>query len=250
MQVRAIPTNRLRAFWALGARALKVAADHSLLLLLKLPFDAERRREGRDWPLFAYSMVGHARLDNVQACVEDVVEKGVPGDLVETGVWRGGTVIFMRAVLKALGVVDRTVWACDSFEGLPPPTSSTDGQDLSSVDFLKVSLEQVQANFRRFGLLDDQVKFVKGWFCDTLRDAPFGKIAVLRLDGDMYRSTLDALEGLYDRVSEGGYVIVDDYFGWASCKLAVTEFLAVRRLTPDLQRIDFTGVYWKVRHSA
>lgn len=247
VQVRSAPGNRARAFWALGARALKLAADRSLLLLLKLPFDAEKRAEGKDWPLFAYTMVGHKRLDNVQACVEDVVAKGVPGDLVETGVWRGGTVIFMRAVLKALNVSDRTIWACDSFEGLPKPTEADDGQDVSEVDFLKVSLEQVQDNFRRFDLLDAQVKFLKGWFSQTLPTAPIGPIAVLRLDGDMYESTMDALNALYDRVSDGGFIIVDDYFSWPSCKRAVGDFLSKRNLTPELQTIDWTAVYWQVR---
>ena len=247
LQVRSGTAHQTKALWDLAARLLKVAADRSLLLLLKSPLDPQARAEGKDWPLFAYTMVGHKRLDNVQACIEDVVAKGVPGDLVETGVWRGGTVIFMRAVLKALNVTDRTVWACDSFEGLPKPPAADDGQDVSDVDFLKVSLEQVQHNFRRFDLLDGQVKFLKGWFSQTLPTAPIGPIAVLRLDGDMYESTMDALNALYARVSDGGYVIVDDYFSWPACKRAVGDFLSKHNLTPDIQTVDWTAVYWQVR---
>src|SRR5205814_6734396 len=152
-----------------------------------------------------YTMVGHRRLENIQMCVEDVLRNQVPGDLIETGVWRGGASIFMRAVLKAYGVTDRKVWLADSFEGLPVPKDENDGQDLSQVDYLKVSVEQVQANFARFGLLDDQVKFLKGWFSDTLPNRPVERLAILRLDGDLYSSTMDALRALYDRVSRGGY---------------------------------------------
>jgi O-methyltransferase len=116
---------RSRTLWALLERVLKVAAKRSMLVLLELPYNPEVRAEGKDWPLFGYSMIGQKRLNNVQACIEDVVRRSVPGDLVETGVWRGGTVIFMRAVLKALNISDRRVWACDSFEGLPKPASAT-----------------------------------------------------------------------------------------------------------------------------
>jgi O-methyltransferase len=244
---RAAPV--LRALGAPLARlfeALSAAGRRSVRLVHPTPFDARRRAEGRDWPLFAYTMVGHGRLDNVQACIEDVVRSGVPGDLVETGVWRGGTVIFMRAVLKVLGVTDRTVWACDSFEGLPPPGPASAEPDLSRVDLLKVPLERVLENFRRFDLLDDRVRFLRGWFGDTLPTSPIGPIAILRLDGDMYRSTWDALDALYDRVSDGGYVIVDDYHAWPSCRQAVTDFLARRGLAPVLRPIDWTAVYWQV----
>src|SRR5579864_2618383 len=80
------------------------------------PFSPEARREGKDWPPFAHTMTGLKRLDNLQFCVEDVLAKNVPGDLIETGVWRGGATIFMQAILKAYGVRGRSVWVADSFE--------------------------------------------------------------------------------------------------------------------------------------
>ena len=242
--LRALGAPLARLFGVVGAAGR--VGGRSFRLVYETPFDARRRAEGRDWPMFGYTMVGHARLDHVQACIEDVVSRGVPGDLVETGVWRGGTVIFMRAVLKVLGVTDRTVWVCDSFDGLPPPEVA-DEPDLSRVEFLKVSLERVVENFRRFDLLDDRVKFLRGWFAETLPAAPIGPIAVLRLDGDLYRSTWDVLDALYDRVSDGGYVIIDDYHSWPSCRQAVTDFLAHRRLAPALRTVDWTAVYWQVR---
>ena len=141
-----------------------------------VPGDAERRAEGKDWPATGHTMVGLKRLDNIQACVEDVLARDVPGDLIETGVWRGGATIFMRSILKAYGVTDRRVWVADPFEGLPPPNPdrypSDRGDNLHTFKELAVPLESVRANFERYGLLDDQVQFLKGWFRDTLPRAP------------------------------------------------------------------------------
>jgi Macrocin-O-methyltransferase (TylF) len=217
-----------------------------LLLVRPKPYDAAARNEGMDWPMIGYTMIGEKRLDNLQMCVEEVLKRGVPGDFIETGVWRGGATIFMRALLKLHGDTTRTVWVADSFEGLPPSKDKADGSDISHVEFLKVSLEKVQSNFERFGLLDNQVRFLKGWFADTLPTAPIEKLAILRLDGDLYSSTMDALTALYDKVSPGGYVIVDDYHTWKSCREAVTDFCKARGLTPDIHRIDASGAFWKV----
>ena len=227
---------------AMTAQARVSAATPQLsdtVKVRKRPFDAAARAEGRDWPLFGYTMIGAKRLDNLQACVEDVLAKGVPGDLIETGVWRGGSTIFMRAVLKQHEIRDRTVWVADSFQGLPVPVDEDDGADLSDVAQLAVSLEQVKKNFERFGLLDDQVKFLKGWFADTLPNAPIERLAVLRLDGDLYSSTMDALTALYPKVSDCGYVIIDDYGSWPACKRAVDDYIRVNGIKADLKVIDF-----------
>ena len=217
----------------------------SIRLVNTAPFCQTMRESGEDWPLFGYSMTGLKRLRNIRMCIEDVLANQVPGDFIETGVWRGGSVIFMRAVLQAYDVTDRRIWAADSFEGMPAPKNAEDGADLSQSDFLNVSLDQVKENFSRFGLLDGQVEFLKGWFCDSLPQAPIGKLAILRLDGDMYSSTMDALTHLYHKVSKGGYVIVDDYHSWPSCRRAVTEFLADSSLSPEITPIDNQSVFWR-----
>jgi hypothetical protein len=189
-------------------------------------------------------MIGMPRLDNLQYCVETVLADDVPGDLIETGVWRGGASIFMRGVLKAHGVTDRTVWVCDSFEGLPPSDrekypKETD-MDLSPYEALAVSLERVQANFGRYGLLDDQVRFLKGWFKDTLPTAPVNALAVMRLDGDLYESTMDALVALWPKLSPGGFVIIDDFNALQCCNDAVDDFVvsteSLRRSRPSRRR--------------
>jgi len=163
------------------------------------PLDMGLREEGRDWPYFGYTMAGHRRLENVQQCVEDVLQRAVPGDLIETGVWRGGMTIFMRALLKAHSITDRTVWVADSFQGLPAPSVPQDQGDLSQASFLKISQERVQENFKKFDLLDEQVQFIPGWFSDTLPTAPPQQLAILRIDCDLYSSTMDVLTNLYDR---------------------------------------------------
>lgn len=226
-----------------------IYADENVGAFQPLGFDLALRSEGADWPKCAHTMIGLKRLNNLQYCVEDVLAHHVAGDLVETGVWRGGAVILMRAILKAYGIMDRRVWAADSFQGLPYPDSGRYPEDAGDLhhgyDFLAVSLEEVQENFRRYGLLDDRVRFLKGWFRDTLPTAPIGRIAVLRLDGDMYESTWEALTTLYPKVSVGGYVIIDDYNAGRGCRAAVADYRRREGITDEIARIDWTGVFWR-----
>jgi O-methyltransferase len=210
--------------------------------------DLARREIGRDWPWLAESMVGLRRLENVRDCVRTVIGEGVPGDFIETGVWRGGTCVFMRACLDAYGDTDRSVWVADSFKGLPPPAPEYPA-DESDVLFtfaeLAVSVEQVKANFERYGLLDDRVKFLQGWFSESLPTAPVEQLAVLRLDGDMYGSTMDALVNLYPKLSPGGFVIVDDYGEIAACTKAVHDYRETNGLTEEIVELGWTGAYWR-----
>lgn len=211
-------------------------------------FDKERRVLGQDWPVVAHTMIGMKRLDNLQHCIETVVADDIPGDFIETGVWRGGSVIFMKGMLKALGASDRNVWVADSFEGLPRPDADKYPEDANDThytyDFLRVSQQAVEANFNAYGLLDDKVKFLKGWFKDTLHKAPIEKLAILRLDGDMYESTMDALNALYGKLSVGGFVIVDDYC-IKNCAAAISDFRSQHNISDEIIEIDGTGVYWR-----
>jgi O-methyltransferase len=234
--------------WPGGAEAVRpVLAERGWRLVRR--GDPDARGEGRDWPPTAETMIGTARLDNVLSCCVDAVRSGVPGDFVETGVWRGGTTILMRGVLRALGDEDRSVWVADSFEGLPVPDPdrypADAGLDWSHVEVLKVDADSVRANFARYGLLDERVRFLEGWFCDTLPDAPIEAISVLRLDGDLYQSTMDALVALEPRVSPGGYVLVDDYGGWEPCRAAVDDYRRSHGIDAALHRVDWTGVWWR-----
>ncbi len=236
-----------RRRWMLYQAGARVVGQFGFELVRRI--DSTERDEGRNYTSDADTMIGTRRLENLQSCVVDVLRQGVPGDLIETGVWRGGASIFMRAVLNAYGITDRTVWLADSFQGLPKPDAvryPADADDeLWKASALAVSVDQVKANFAAYGLLDDQVRFLVGWFRDTLPTAPVERIAVLRLDGDLYESTMDALTALYDRVAVGGYVIVDDYGAMESCRRAVDDFRSERGITDAIERIDWTGAFWR-----
>jgi hypothetical protein len=219
-----------------------------------LRFVGEHIRHYQEGP--AVSMLPLSRLDNLEACINEVVTNNIPGDLIETGVWRGGSTIFMRAVLKLHGVSDRLVWVADSFEGLPEPDekkfpleakSYRSAAMMKSYNHLAVGLDEVKRNFLAYGMLDDQVRFLKGWFKDTLPVAKIDSLSILRLDGDYYESTMDALSNLYHKVSIGGFVIIDDYGEdtWTYCKRAVDEFRKQHRISDPLVRVDKPCYYWR-----
>jgi hypothetical protein len=204
----------------------------------------------------AITMLPLARMDNILECAKDVIARNVPGDFIETGVWRGGATIFMRAILKAFDVRDRTVWVADSFEGLPEPDAERFPIEAEAhrgtvmtkgYKHFAVGIDDVRANFSAFGLLDDQVRMLPGWFKDTLPQAPIERLALMRLDGDYYESTMDALVNLYDKLSVGGYVIIDDYGEdtWTYCRQAVEEFRAARDITDEIVEVDRRCAYWR-----
>ncbi len=221
----------------------------SMMLVRKVAFNKHARDLGLDWPADALTMIGMKRLTSLQHCVETVLDEDIPGDLVECGVWRGGASILMRAVLAARGDEKRTVWLADSFEGVPPPDAAKykadKGDRLHRYAALAVPQAEVRSNFERYGLLDDQVRFLPGWFKDTLNDAPIDQIAVLRLDGDLYESTIQALDALYPRLSPGGFCIIDDYHPIPACKQAVTDYREKHGITAEIVEVDGTGVLWR-----
>ena len=213
-------------------------------------FVSSTRWEGHDLPPEAETMMGMDRLNNVHHCIEQIVKDGVEGDFIETGVWRGGGCIFMKAALNACGDTKRIVWVADSFEGCPKPDGRFDEREDAKFwvmgEVLGITLERVKANFNRYGLLDDRVRFLKGWFKDTLPQAPISRLALMRLDGDMYSSTTDALVNLYPKLSPGGFVIIDDYnANFSACRNAVNDFRAKNGVTEPIFKVDWTGVYWR-----
>jgi O-methyltransferase len=216
-----------------------------LPLFWRASFDPLTQESGKSWPSQAETMIGLTRLDHLQNCVTDVLLRNVPGDLIETGAWRGGACIFMRAVLKAHGDVERIVWVADSFQGLPKPRANTEDAKLWREGEMAVSLESVRNNFARNGLLDSQVRFLRGFFIDTLPRAPIGRLAILRVDCDLYDSVTQSLEYLYDKVSRGGYVIIDDYGSLPPAKKAVDDYRRNHGIAEELQPIDWSGYFWQ-----
>lgn len=220
--------------------------DGSLQLL---PFDPVLRAEGRDWPTEAVTMVGSQRLQNLEECCRSALRDKVPGDFVETGIWRGGCGILMRAILAAMEDTSRKVWLFDSFQGLPKPDVQAFPQDRSDQlwmfrNYLGVSLEKVKANFQRYELLDERTKFIAGWFRDTIPQAEVDSISVLRLDGDLYESTWLVLTHLYPKLSPNGFVIIDDY-ALTTCKAAVDDFRQHHSINSPITRVDWSGIFWR-----
>lgn len=204
-------------------------------------FNAANRIRGLDWPLTAPTMIGLIRIRQLREAIETCIYEEIPGDLLETGVWRGGACIMMAGVLQA-HASGRKVYVADSFNGLPAGVAPDDKPH----DFvqLAVPLKEVVTNFVRYALLSDQIIFVPGWFSDTLPTLPVKHLAVLRLDGDLYESTRDGLK-MYSKLSVGGFCIVDDYYVLESCRRAVDEFRDEQQISTPLVNIDGSGAYWR-----
>ncbi|BBZ76999.1 methyltransferase MtfB [Mycolicibacterium anyangense] len=243
--------ERIPSEWPLRRRLLLKTVNNILPRLSGSDARGRNQRElGLDWPAEAETMIGMKRLTSLQESVETVIKEDIPGDLIECGVWRGGACILMRAVLAAYGDHTRSVWLADSFQGVPRSDPDNYKADKGiraefAAGILGVSEAEVRANFERYGLLDDQVRFLPGWFKDTLQDAPIESISVLRLDGDLYESTIQALDALYPRLSPGGFCIVDDYLAVKACEQACTDYRAKHGITAEIVNIDGTGVLWR-----
>ncbi len=242
------PTNRwLNAGYQQFNRLFLESRDYAVCSKRKV--SAQNRQVGKDWPTHGDTMIGLTRLNNIEACIKAVLQDNIPGDFIETGVWKGGATIFMKALLVAHQVSDRRVWVADSFEGLPPPDEQSFPADIgdqhSGMKELAISLEEVKRNFEKYNLLDDQVHFLKGWFKDTLPTAPIEKLALLRLDGDMYSSTYTALTHLYPKLSPGGFIIIDDWGAVAACQQATLDYRREHGITAEIHTVDWTAVYWR-----
>lgn len=202
------------------------------------------RSAGMDWPLHGLTMVGLARLDDLQACTESVVEDGIEGHLIEAGSWRGGASILMRATLDSLGD-EREVFVADSFQGFPAVEDEHRSDDeLDVFDFLAIALDDVREHFARFGC-DHGVRLVPGFFEDTMAGLAGERWSLVRLDGDSYEATWLTLQSLYPRLSVGGYLIVDDYGALDECAQAVDEFRERNGIAEPLERVDWTCMRWR-----
>ncbi|HTU39750.1 MAG TPA: TylF/MycF/NovP-related O-methyltransferase [Acidimicrobiales bacterium] len=230
----------------------RAAARAQLEIAYKKPYDPALREAGRDWPARAESMIGLRRMENIEHCVQAVLDDDVPGDLIEAGVWRGGACIFMKANLVVRGDASRVVWVVDSFQGLPAPNAvlypADTRDDLHTRRGLSVGADQVRHNFERYGLLDERVQFLVGWFKDTLPSAPIDALSVMRLDGDMYESTWQAIEALYPKLSPGGFCIIDDFGSHQSqAGRAVLDYRKANGIDEAIVDVDGFGAFWRKR---
>ncbi|MEE4106756.1 TylF/MycF/NovP-related O-methyltransferase [Pseudomonas viridiflava] len=204
-----------------------------------------------------HTFVSERALRNIADCIEAVKASGVQGDVIDCGVLRGGTSIFMAGVLKHHGM-DRKLYVADSFQGLPAPSAkeSTFAREFwyKYADRLSeynlscfASKADVISNFEKYNLISHGVIFLEGWFAETLSSLPVStQFSLIRIDADWYQSTLDALSHTYPYLSTGGYVIVDDYL-LEGCKQAVDEYRSVHDITSPIEIADERNgvVFWQ-----
>jgi O-methyltransferase len=202
------------------------------------------------------TMTSIERMYALYTATRYLVENEVPGDFVECGVWRGGSVMLIALTLLRLGSTDRALWLYDTFDGMPPP-SAEDVQEMSGHAASEILAEHdksaddpfwgiaprtiVEENLRRTGYPSDRIRFIEGDVRTTIPSQAPEQIALLRLDTDWYASTRHELEHLYPRVADGGVLIVDDYGYWRGARKATDEYLASLPSPPLLHRIDYTG---------
>lgn len=249
---------------ALECEALAPAANFAKCLD---PF-----RRGRAWPKLGITMAGMARAASISEQLKLIKDSNVPGAYLEAGVWRGGMSIYARASMYVYKLAKRKMYVADSFMGLPPPRNSSlrpdetaYSQKASSNRTLAVGMQHVKNNFRMYGVDSEQVVLVPGYFVDSLpplREEMVRtgeQIALLRMDGDMYDSTIDILYNLYDLVPVGGIIVVDDWDWKSGCKEgstararplfgakeAVIDFHAMHEITAVMHDIDGTGAWWQ-----
>ena len=208
----------------------------------------------------ALSMAGMRRLDNFALSVATVINDGIQGHIIETGAWRGGASFVAAKVVELLHESEhRTTYICDSFKGIPKPptdrTYNTEDHNANFPVFSEVSAARVYADAVHFGMRTDSIKVVEGYFNESLpalvASVPNFSLSVLRLDGDTYFSTMDALKVLYPRLQSGGIVIVDDFIDWIGCREAVDDYRKAQNildpivLVPHREGEILRGAYWR-----
>ncbi len=174
-----------------------------------------------------YTMVTNKKLINLYNLVHKAINLDLPGDIVECGVWHGGSAAVMAVALRDLPhTEERTLWLFDSFQGLPPPDEK-DGRKAKEKYFQgwnRGDPQKVEEIFGKCGVSMDSVRIVPGWFESTLKTTPVGSIAILHIDADWYSSVNTVLETLYYKVVPGGFIVLDDYGVWPGCSQAVADF--------------------------
>lgn len=242
------PASGIKRF--LFGAAGRALASRGLAIVRHDETSAEDRAEGRGWPAQAETMMGLIRMELLQKCLVDVVSRGVEGDFFEAGCWRGGGVIFMLGVLKALGDSSRRVWAADSFRGYPEPTANSfevDRHLFQRGDYFSVSRALLEANVRKYGLWDERLRILEGWFSESIPRAPIEKLSFLRIDVDGYEGVRDALTLLYPKLSTSGYVLIEDV-RQPGAKRAMEELFASLGRREEVREVEQKypcAVYWQ-----
>jgi hypothetical protein len=189
-------------------------------------------------------------VNALKYCMQEVEKNRISGDFLEAGVWAGGMTIFMKAFIEAYSNKTRNLWVLDSFKGWPVVNDDPDAKQCNNqnIPWVMVSLETVKSNFSKYDLLDNRINFIEGFFSETLPSISVGQLAILRLDSDLYASTMESLNALYPKLAVGGYVIIDDYGCFNSCDRAVNEYREQHNINDKMVKQGSVGVYWQKTH--
>jgi hypothetical protein len=205
-----------------------------------------------------YTMTSFARGLALFRAIRHIVQNRIQGDIVECGVWRGGSIMIAMATLRLLGAMDRRVWLFDTFEGMTEPSAvDVDNRGQAAFVLLETmpkdpggiicyaSLDEVKQNVALVGYPEDLVTYVVGDIRQTIHEIAMNPVALLRLDTDWYDSTKLEMEKLYPHLVPGGVLIVDDYGHWAGSRQAVDEYFGAIQTSgsraPMLTIVDYTG---------
>ncbi len=203
-----------------------------------------------------YSMTSNERLYALIEAVKYVVQHNIPGDLVECGVWKGGSMMAVAETLLKLGVSDRKLYLYDTFAGMTAPTDEDKDMEEQSASELLIkdanhkkesvvwafaTIDEVKNNISTINYPSANIHFVKGDILKTIPATMPEKIALLRLDTDWYESTRHEMKHLYPKLCSKGVLIIDDYGFWKGSRKAVDEYIANHKIPLLLNRIDDTG---------
>jgi O-methyltransferase len=191
-----------------------------------------------------YTAVFVPRLVALYKLSEEINQRSLPGDIVECGVYNGGSAAIMASHCER-SPVDRNVWLFDSFEGLPKPTDKDGDKAPAYEGWCHGDLSKVKKVLRKLRIPESRIHIIKGWFQDTFPSVQIRDIAILHIDADWYESVKLCLEKFYDSVQAGGYIVLDDYGDWEGCRIATDEFLKKRALDVKLIQVDYTGYYFQ-----
>ncbi len=209
------------------------------LVLARVP--AAWTASGPAAPATAETTVGLARLRRIVTCIHTILDDGIPGDLVEAGVWRTGTAVLMRGALEALDVGDRRVWL------VPAPNAGTGGEasDLATFQALAGDAEDLRKVFSRYGLLDERVRFADARLDPSVDTGGLEQACLVRLDADHREATRRALDRVYPLLAPGGFLVIDDHGHVPGAREAVRAFREAQGITAPVEAIDGSGIYWR-----
>ena len=246
-----------RPFRKRNRQSAPPSADFSEQLARKFP-DAHPHHRETIAAVSPATMTSPERILSLCEAIDYIQNNNIPGDIVECGVWKGGSMAAIARTLVHSGSTQRKLWLYDTFEGMSAPTDDdvdflgrgasqlldaapTDQADSRESIWCRCALEQVRDTMALTTYPNQNIRYVKGKVEDTLATESPDQISLLRLDTDWYESTRCEMETLFPKLAIGGVLVIDDYGHWQGCRKAVDEYFSQNNICMFLHRVDYTG---------